>query len=116
MNIPEFEYNVPQPDKWEIHTIDDVFIKQMHLAKAHTLVPQHAHFHSHVTMLAAGSVRVWADGELLGDFHAPTGIHIKSHVKHTFMSLVPNTVLYCIHNMHGLGDVQISEEHQLGGN
>lgn len=103
-----------QPDIWEMVCVDGVFIKQMHLKRAHTLVPQHSHEYPHSSLLAAGAVSVWCDGHRLGDYRAPHVIYIKEHCKHTFMSLEPNTVIYCIHNLHGNEQVPIAAMHQLG--
>lgn len=102
-----------QPPNFEYTTPDGIFLKPMILAQAGTLVPQHAHVYVHTSLLVAGSVRVWADGALLGDFVAPTAIHIPAKVKHKFLSLEPNTALVCIHNVEKTGSVQIHEEHQL---
>lgn len=99
-----------QPGEWEIHTVDGVFIKQMHLPVAGMLVPQHSHTHAHMSMLAHGAVRVGIEGEPAGDFHAPCGIFIAAGKKHLFESLEPDTVLYCIHN---LAHMEIAEEYQL---
>ena len=109
---------IPEPDQQEfigveIYTTDGVFIKQLSLPRAGLVVPQHAHVYEHTSMLAAGSVRVWAGGKLIGDKVAPTGIVIAARVKHTFLSLEPNTVLYCIHNVDRTGEVDIAEEHSL---
>jgi hypothetical protein len=103
---------VEQPPLWEHTSADGVFIKQMLLKDAGTLVPQHAHVYDHTTMLATGSVRVWVEGVLKGDFQAPKPLFIKAKVKHTFQSLEPNTLLYCIHRSRG-GPIAIHAEHQL---
>lgn len=102
------------PDDIEIRTSDGVFIKQIHLRLAGTLVPQHAHQFSHHSMLARGSVRIWADGKEMGERTAPTAIYIPAGIKHTFLSLEPDTIIYCIHNLHGKEDVEILEHHELG--
>ena len=96
----------------EIHGEDGVFIKQMVLPAAGITVPQHAHTYAHTSMLAVGSVRVWKDGVLMGDFHAPTGITIEAKVKHTFLSLEPS-IIYCIHNVGRDGSVSVHEHHEL---
>lgn len=101
------------PDDVEFFTADGVFIKQMLIAKAGTIIPQHAHKHYHMSMLATGSVRAWADGNLLGDSVAPAGIPIKAGVKHIFMSLEDNTIIYCIHRLHDTPGVEIAEEHHI---
>lgn len=105
---------VEQPPIWERTTTDDIFIKQLYIEKAFTLVPQHSHEYAHTTLLVAGSVRVWKDGVLLGDFEAPNMVLIPAYAKHTFQSLEGNTLLYCIHNVMRTGKVEIYEEHQLG--
>ena len=86
-----------QPPQWEHHTPDGMFIKQMYLKDQGTIIPQHAHLYDHTSMLAKGSVRAWADEQLLGDFEAPYPIFIRAHVKHTFLSLENDTLIYCIH-------------------
>ena len=102
------------PDGIEIHTADDVFIKQMILPSAGFTVPQHSHDHDHTSMVAVGKVRLWKDEELMGDFTAPTGILIKAHCKHTFLSLEPS-IVYCIHNIARAGMVGVESEHQKKG-
>ena len=86
-----------QPPNWEHSTVDGVFIKQMFLKLKGTVVPQHSHRYDHTSMLATGAVRVWAEGEYLGIFKAPSPIFIKALIKHTFKTLEDNTLIYCIH-------------------
>jgi len=102
-----------QPYGIEVYTSDGVFIKEMHIPDAGTVVLQHSHQYDHVSLLATGSVRAWADGVEIGDYVAPKGIEIKAGVKHTFLSLEDETVIYCIHNVARQGDVQILEEHHI---
>jgi quercetin dioxygenase-like cupin family protein len=102
-----------QPHGVEIHMADGIFIKQMIVPKAGTYVPQHSHTWDHVSMLAVGSIRVWKDGVLDGDYTAPTGIMIKAGVEHTFLALVDQTILYCVHNIGRTGEVEIIKEHQI---
>ncbi len=106
------EVAAEQPYGVEIFTADKVFIKQMAVPKAGTLVPQHAHKYDHTSLLAVGSVIVSADG-ISQKHHAPYGIFIKAGVKHSFMTLEDNTIIYCIHSLHRGGHVAISEEHQI---
>lgn len=102
-----------QPHGIELHMADDVFIKQMVIPRAGTYVPQHSHAYDHTSMLAKGSIRVWEDGQLTGDFVAPTGIMIKRGVKHTFLSLEDGTIVYCIHNLSRADVVEVLEEHHI---
>ena len=97
----------------EIKMADGIFVKSTLIPEAGTILPQHAHSFDHLSMIASGAVRVWQDGELLGDFSAPVGILIKARAKHKFLSLENNTLIYCIHNLHSAEAVDIAEEHIL---
>jgi hypothetical protein len=107
--------SVEQPPDISFACEDGIFVKQMYLKDAMTVVPQHAHEYDHISMLAVGSVRAWADGELMGEFAAPCPITIRARVKHTFLTLEPGTTIYCIHNTSRTGEVEIHAEHQIGG-
>jgi hypothetical protein len=109
--LSDFE-PVEIPEGIEIHTSDGVFIKQMCLPRAGIFIPQHSHTYDHHSMLATGSIRVWRDDKLVGDFKAPAGILIGAGTKHTFMSLEPS-VVYCIHNIERTGGVDVLEEHEF---
>ena len=110
------EMAAQQPYGVEYHMADGVSIKQMHIPLAGTYVPQHAHSYGHTSMLASGSIRVWQDGELRGDYTAPTGLFIEAGTKHRFLSLVPDTIVYCVHNTsRAPGIIQVSEEHHIKG-
>jgi hypothetical protein len=104
-----------QPFGTEITTVDGIFIKEMHIPDQFTVVPQHSHRYDHTTMLAKGMV-----GMKTGDDHewrvhvAPAAIFIKAGVKHTFQSLEPDTILYCIHNVSRTGHVEVAEVHEIG--
>lgn len=111
--MPDLDFTIEQPPVVEFHTVDGVFIKQMYIAKAGTLIPQHSHAWDHTSMLATGWVWVWADGVSLGEFKAPAAITIKAGVRHTFQSLAHDTMIYCIHNLHGEEAVKVLAEHNL---
>jgi quercetin dioxygenase-like cupin family protein len=106
---------VEQPPEGIEFRANNVFVKQMFIAKRDTLIPQHAHVYDHLSMLATGSVRVWKDGVLDRDYDAPAGIFIAAGIKHTFQSLEDRTIIYCVHAVAGDGDVEIAEEHQFEG-
>lgn len=105
---------IEQPPDVSFALEDGVFVKQMFLAEAGTVVPQHSHAYAHTSMLAVGSVRVWCDDELLGDFKAPRPIAINAGCKHTFLTLEPGTLLYCIHNVSRTGEVEVLAHHEIG--
>jgi quercetin dioxygenase-like cupin family protein len=103
-----------QPEQVEIHSTDGLYVRQIAVELAGTTLPQHSHVWDHLTMVARGSVHVWAGDDPVGKrYNAPTGIMIKAGVKHTFMTLDDDTVMYCIHNLMGEDAVKILEEHQL---
>lgn len=104
---------VDQPPIWEHTSTDDVFIKQLYLAKAYSTVPQHSHEYDHTTLLAVGRLRVWSEKTPTREYSAPAIIHIQAHDKHTFLSLEDGTLAYCIHNVMRQGKVEIHEEHEL---
>jgi quercetin dioxygenase-like cupin family protein len=97
----------------EFRTTDGIFIKQMAMKVAGTIVPQHAHCWDHTSLLARGSVNCWKDGVFDGKYDAPQMILIRAGVKHLFMSLEDNTILYCIHNLHSEDKIEILAEHSL---
>lgn len=100
VEMPEVEFTIQ----------DGIFIKQMHMINKGVYVPQHSHKYEHASMLARGSVRCWKDDILVGDFKAPIPINVQAGCKHTFMSLEPDTILYCIHRTDRVGGVEIAEE------
>lgn len=101
------------PVEHEIHEADGVYIRQINVPMSGTALPQHAHVWDHLTMLAAGRVAVWKDGVYDQAYDAPTGIFIKAGAKHSFVTLQDNTVLYCIHAMHGEDKAAVLAEHDL---
>lgn len=97
----------------EFHLADDVFIKSGLFEEVDTRIPQHSHEYDHTSFIACGAVKVWCDEEYLGVYAAPCGIFIKKHAKHTFVTLVPNTVILCIHNISRNGMIEIHDLHEL---
>ncbi len=99
VTLPEVEWYIDER----------IFVKQMHMEKAGVYVPKHKHDYDHCSMLAAGSIRVWHDEKLIGDFKAPQPLTVKAGIFHTFMSLEPNTLVYCIHATKD-GEVEVAGE------
>ena len=85
----------------------------MYMRYKGTVIPQHAHTYAHHSMLARGSVALWKDGEFIRNYQAPAAILIDAGVKHTFMNLEPDTIVYCIHNVSRDGEVSIQSEHNI---
>jgi quercetin dioxygenase-like cupin family protein len=101
-----------QPVETDISICPGLYVKTA-VFTVGTYTPQHAHDFDHLSVVATGAVRVWADGQLLGDYAAPVGIHIKARVKHLFLALVDRTTVLCIHRLNDAGEIGIAEEHQI---
>src|SRR5215472_17049703 len=99
-----------QPVTTDIKILDGLFIKTAIVPKAGSMIPQHSHGTDHVTLLAYGSMRVWADDVLLGDYTGPVGILIRARTKHTFCTMTDGVVFACI---HAANDPDVAEEHNF---
>lgn len=104
-----------QPTTVSFEMVDGIATVSTLIHKAGTYIPQHAHRYAHASVIAAGRVAVWKDGEFLGQFAAPQQIVIDAEVKHLFQAMMDNTVVICIHNVSRTGDIEIAEEHQIVG-
>jgi quercetin dioxygenase-like cupin family protein len=80
----------------QFNLIDSVWCKQMHFAQAGDRMDGHLHTHNHLTLLAAGKLRVVVNG-VATEFTAPHMIFIHKDHTHELTALVDNTVAYCIH-------------------
>jgi quercetin dioxygenase-like cupin family protein len=87
-----------------INCVANLFAKQMHFAKAGDAEEGHQHQFDHLTLLAAGSVRVVVEGKET-DFKAPHMIYIHAEKNHRLVALEDNTVAYCIHALRDGDDV-----------
>jgi quercetin dioxygenase-like cupin family protein len=97
----------------DFHYADGVFVKAITIERTGSLVPQHAHQYDHTSFVAAGEVMAWRDGEYVGRITAPSGLLIVKGAKHSFLTCQPNTVILCIHNLHGSGAVALLAEHEF---
>jgi quercetin dioxygenase-like cupin family protein len=90
-----------------ISIVGNTWVKQMIFERAGDVHPGHQHVHDHQTLLAKGSVEVWANGEST-IFTAPTIIYIKAGVQHGMIAQEDATVIYCIHPLRDgdqVGDI-----------
>ena len=92
---------------------DDLYIKQIVVPKAATIIPQHSHALSHITLLASGSLNLWRDEHGPEYFAAPTPIHIPAGVKHLFQTLEDGVVMYCVHALASPEALKILAIHEL---
>jgi hypothetical protein len=91
----------------QIGCVANLFSRQMHFRKAGDLELGHTHPFDHLTLLAAGSLRVTVNGKTT-DFKAPHMIFIKAEHRHELVALEDNTVAYCIHALrdgNGVDDI-----------
>lgn len=104
-----------QPEQVELALYAGVFVKLWSVRDAGTLLPQHAHDFSHLTLIMRGVVRVWRGDEMLGDYRAPAVVRIPADTLHNFLTLTPDVALACIHNAdHINGDEPaVSQEARL---
>ena len=93
--------------------VDGMFFMPKHLPKRDDPVIQPRHPSDHVTMVMMGSVWAVREGELGRKYDAPAVIHIPAGVSHSFIALRDDTLLYCIHNLHGEQMVKVLDEHGL---
>ena len=100
--------------KIEVRMLDGIFVKAMKCARPGTIVEQHVHVWDHGTFIARGSFRVFKDGHDMGDFKAPTSVIIEAGTKHCFVSLEPDSVALCIHDVSGeIGEIQVIPSEQV---
>lgn len=83
-----------------IGCVKNLFSRQMHFIKAGDTEQGHTHPFDHLTLLAAGSLRVTVEGKTT-EFKAPQMIYIKAEHVHELVALEDNTVAYCIHALRG---------------
>jgi quercetin dioxygenase-like cupin family protein len=102
----------PQTD---LKIVDNVFVKMHHFVRVGDIYQGHSHTFDHITLLAAGAVKMVHDnGEQ--EYKAPYLIVTPKGVKHQFTALEANTVFCCVHAIRdgdGVNDVasqDITEE------
>lgn len=92
-----------RPVETAIYEADGLWVKQIAVPKRGTVLGQHAHQLSHLSLLAAGAVRLRRgplDAAMENEgiiYEAPAGIHIPAGELHSFETLSDGVVLYCIH-------------------
>ena len=87
--------------------VANLFSRQMHFINVGDVEEGHTHPFDHLTLLAAGSLRVTVKGEVT-DFKAPHMIYIKAEYNHELVALEDNTIAYCIHALrdgNGVDDI-----------
>lgn len=108
-----------RPNEIMIFEADDLYVKQIVVPHRGTLLGQHAHQLSHLSLLARGAVRlrrghlasaVMVEGQ---EYHAPIGIHIPAGELHSFETLTDDVLLYCIHALGSPEALKVLAQHGL---
>lgn len=89
-----------------IGLVANMFVRQMHFKEVGATEPGHTHAFDHLTLLAAGRLKVEANGQTT-EYTAPAMIYINKDTEHQLTALEENTVAYCI---HGLRDSEKSDD------
>jgi quercetin dioxygenase-like cupin family protein len=90
-----------------ISVVGNTWVKQMIFEHKGNVHAGHSHSFDHQTLLAKGSVEVWANGKPTV-FIAPTIIYIKAGIQHGMIAKEDGTVIYCIHPLRNgdqVGDI-----------
>jgi quercetin dioxygenase-like cupin family protein len=90
------DYGVYDDVLSSISLVSNMWVKQMLFENAGDVHPGHAHTFDHQTLLGAGKLEVWANGQTT-EYEAPTIIYIKAGIRHGMRALSDKTVVYCIH-------------------
>lgn len=97
-----------QPIGREYTTSDgNTFVKEMDIAEAGTIIPQHSHAYEHISYVARGSILF--EGRVIHAGTPQAAILVPAFKKHTFQAMEPDTLVLCIH----AGAPVITEEHEL---
>lgn len=86
VNVPEIK----------IGCVANLWARQMYFRNAGDVEQGHTHQFDHLTLLAAGSLKVTVEG-IATEFHAPNMIYIHKDKMHELVALQDDTVAYCIH-------------------
>lgn len=102
MSLPENKYTCA----------GNLWLRQMHFAKAGDANEGHVHNYDHLTLLAHGSVRVHVDGKQT-DFKAPQMVFITRGKSHYIEALEDNTIAYCVHALRDKDTAEILDPDQI---
>lgn len=96
-----------QHPRVQIGCVANLFSRMMHFKNAGDIEHGHTHQFDHLTLLAAGSLKVTVEGAETV-FKAPHMIYIHKDKVHELVALEDNTVAYCIHALrdgNGVDDI-----------
>ena len=90
----------------KIGCVANLYSRMMHFEKVGDIEHGHTHAFDHLTLLAAGSLKVTVEGQDT-IFKAPHMIYIKADKKHELVAQEDNTVAYCIHALRDKSNNEI---------
>lgn len=93
--------------KVSLGCVSNLFSRQMHFVKAGDIEYGHKHPFDHLTLLAAGALKVKI-GDKETVYKAPHMIFIHKDIVHELVALEDNTVAFCIHALrdgNGVDDI-----------
>ena len=98
----------------KITAIKNLWVRQMSFTKAGDQNEGHIHNYDHITLLAAGSVRVHVEDKTT-DYKAPYMIMIVKGQRHYLEALEDNTIAYCVHALRNAesADAEILDPDQI---
>lgn len=96
--LPEvrIRFDAPEP---VIADAAGLYFRSVIIPAAGTVIGQHAHDHAHATFIGAGRLRGWKNGAWMGDKGAGEAFEVEAHAEHAYMTLEPNTLVACCHDI-----------------
>ena len=89
--------------------VGNVWLAQHHLPISGMEIAGHAHSFDHASLLVQGRVKVQIEGEDWKEFQAPTFIVIRANLNHRIVSLVDDTIWYCVFAMRDFEGQVVSQ-------
>lgn len=87
---------VHDPDAAKFYVGGGVCVKELLMLHAGDAVRQHSHTHDHLSLLAKGTVSVFAEGKETV-YDAPAAVLIKANTGHLIEALSDDVLWYCLH-------------------
>lgn len=76
-----------------------IYFRSLRMPRAGTVVSQHVHDHDHATLCGNGRAIMFVNGERVGELRAGQAAELKAGQRHSFITLKPDTLLVCIHDV-----------------
>lgn len=80
------------------YCVGGVYVKELFLEHIGDKVRSHKHAYDHLSLVAAGRVRVTVDGQVT-DYPARSAVKVEAGKEHMIEALEPHSLWYCIHSV-----------------